>query len=75
MRWRLDEVLAAMAEGDLFYTQSATGEQRAEVETYVCPICSQVHLRSTEDKVDDNDLEHLRECLYDLDLPAGFFDH
>lgn len=48
MRWRLDQVLAAMEEGDVFYTQSAGGDT-AEIETYVCPRCGDVYIFLRED--------------------------
>ena len=75
MRWSLNDVLAAMEEGDTFYTQGATSEHIAEVERYVCSMCGRVHIRSAEDKDDDNDLENLRECVYGPDPLLDLSDH
>jgi len=64
MRWRLDQVMAAMGKGDTFYTQRATDGRVSTVETYICPACGAVQIRSAGCGADEDDLEDLRECVF-----------
>ncbi len=65
MRWTLDQVLTAMDEGDIFYTQSETTGRIRLIAKYVCPHCQRTHIRSAESSVLDSDLDDLRSCIYD----------
>lgn len=74
MRWALEQVLEAMAEGDTFYTQSEATGQMTPVETYECFHCGEIYLRSAAGSVADNDLEKMRNCLYQTEMPMDFSD-
>jgi hypothetical protein len=60
--WQLSEVLTAMDRGDTFYTFGETSRKTAEVEKYKCPRCSETHIRSNPDTVQDNNLDNLATC-------------
>lgn len=60
--WQLYEVLAAMDQGDSFYTYGETSKQVALVEKYVCPWCSRTHIRTKPDATQDNNLDSLPRC-------------
>lgn len=60
--WTLNEVLAAMRMGDTFYTQGQTSGKTARVESYSCEYCGQTRIRSTPDRVTDNNLDSLPRC-------------
>lgn len=62
--WTLDQVLAAMDRGDLFYTLGEYSGRRAEVEKYVCALCRRIYIRSRPDAVRDNNLDNLRACAW-----------
>jgi hypothetical protein len=62
--WLLSEVLAAMDAGDEFYTFGETSRKTASVDKYVCPWCTQTHIRSTPDAVEDNNLDNLPSCQH-----------
>lgn len=64
MRWRLDEVLNAMGEGDTFYTQDDATGQVAPVEKHKCPHCHRTILRSVDGATPSNNLDDLRSCIY-----------
>jgi hypothetical protein len=61
-RWTIDEILAAMGDGDAFYTQGETSGKIASVEKYVCSSCYRTWIRSTADAASDNNLDSLRRC-------------
>lgn len=60
--WKLSEVLAAMDCGDTFYTFGELSRKTASVHKYICPFCSQTHIRSSPDAVKDNNLDNLPKC-------------
>lgn len=60
--WLLSDVLAAMDAGDEFYTFGETSRKTASVDKYVCPWCTQTHIRSSPDAVKDNNLDNLPSC-------------
>ena len=68
MRWTLREVLTAMEEGDTFYTQSETTGRITLVEPYECPPCGSTCIRSSEGSVSDNDLDDMRNCIYEMEI-------
>lgn len=61
-KWTLDQVLAAMAAGNVFYTQGATSGKVAHVTPYVCGRCRRTYIRSTPDAIHDNNLDALPNC-------------
>jgi hypothetical protein len=65
-RWTVEEVRAAMADGDEFYTESRTTMRRAAVRADDCPFedCTVKTLRSAADAVVDNNLESLQTCSW-----------
>jgi hypothetical protein len=63
MRWSLDQVLAVLEEGDVFYTQDAATGQVTLVEQGVCPYCHKTLLRSAQPAGPDP-LDGLRSCSY-----------
>jgi hypothetical protein len=60
--WQLSEVLAAMDQGDGFYTYGEQSQKVALVHKYICPWCSKTHVRSAPDAVPDNNLDNLPRC-------------
>src|SRR5262245_26039533 len=60
--WTSDEVLNAMKRGDTFYTQGEQSGKVANVEPYACSNCRRTYIRSSPDRVYDNDLDSLRTC-------------
>lgn len=60
--WQLSEVLAAMTNGDTFYTFGEQSKKIALVEKYQCPFCKRTHIKSSADAVTDNNLDNLRRC-------------
>jgi len=71
MRWTLREVLTAMDEGDSFYTESETTGRITPVETYECAQCGGTCIRSSEDAVPDNNLDDVRNCIYEAEISGG----
>lgn len=63
-RWTLDEVLRAMDEGNIFYTQGTSSGKIALVEKYICARCQRWYIRSKPDAVSDNNLDNLRTCRW-----------
>ncbi len=63
-QWTLDQVLAAMDRGDVFYTQGVTSGKAAAVQKFHCARCTRTHIRSTPDAVYDNNLDSLRVCAW-----------
>ncbi len=61
-RWTLNEVLAAMDRGDVFYTTGEQSGRTAYVEKYVCTLCRRTYIRSNPDAVKDNNLDSLPRC-------------
>lgn len=60
--WQLSQLLAAMDQGDAFYTYGESSQKTALVHKYVCPWCSRTHIRSAPDAVPDNNLDNLPRC-------------
>jgi hypothetical protein len=60
--WALDEVLSAMDQGHVFYTQGKHTGKVAYVEKYRCGNCTRTHIRSNPDAVQDNNLDNLPRC-------------
>src|SRR5206468_2788659 len=58
-RWTLDQVLAAMDRGDVFFTRGKSTGKVALVEKYVCSRCRRTYIRSAADAVSDNNLDNL----------------
>lgn len=58
----LAQVLQMMVNGDKFYTQGVKTGKVAWVERYACLHCNQWHIRSTPDKVPENNLDSLNSC-------------
>ncbi|MCS7222543.1 MAG: hypothetical protein RML36_14855 [Anaerolineae bacterium] len=64
MRWTLGQVLRAMDDGEVFYTQDdATGQIRL-IERYLCPHCQRIYIRSAEG-IPEANLDDLRSCIYE----------
>jgi len=63
-RWTLDEVLAAIDRGDVFYTRGKSTGAVAVVEKYICGRCRRTFIRSAPDAVTDNNLDSLRRCRW-----------
>lgn len=63
-RLTLDQVLAGMDHGDVFYTVSPSTNKIALVEKYVCGQCRRTYIRSAPDAVHDNNLDYLRRCNF-----------
>ncbi len=61
-RWKLDEVIAAMDRGEVFYTQGVTSGKTALVEKWYCAHCGRYYIRTKADAVHDNNLDSLRIC-------------
>jgi hypothetical protein len=57
--WSIHQVLAAMEEGDVFYTQDMTSGKIATVSAYQCEQCHQTFIRSDANTVAGNDLDNL----------------
>jgi hypothetical protein len=64
-RWKLDEVIAAIDRGDIFYTQGERSGKIAYVEKWYCAYCSRYYIRSKPDAVTDNNLDSLRICRWE----------
>lgn len=60
--WTLPEVLRAMDQGHVFYTQGRNSGKVALVEKYICGRCGRTHIRSAPDAVQDNNLDNLPNC-------------
>ena len=60
--WAVDEVLNAIRQGHLFFTQGDTSGKVAGVREVICPHCHRIILRSTADAVPDNNLDSLPRC-------------
>ena len=58
----LSEVIQKMDAGDKFYTKGVLSGKIANVEKFWCGRCSQTHIRSTPDAVQENNLDSLRPC-------------
>lgn len=61
-KWTLDEVLHTMDQGHIFFTKGERSGKTALVEKYVCSHCQRTYIRSTPDRVEDNNLDSLRRC-------------
>lgn len=61
-RWSLQQVLNAMGNGDVFYTQGKQSGRIAKVERQNCRACGRAIIRSAADSVTDNNLDSLRRC-------------
>jgi hypothetical protein len=61
-KWTLDEVLRAMDQGHVFYTQGERSGKVALVEKFYCSGCQRTYIRSAPDRVEDNNLDSLRRC-------------
>jgi len=61
-RWRLAEVIAAIGQGDTFYTLSSSTGRDASVQAVNCPVCGHMIIRSSADAVTDNNLDKLPDC-------------
>ena len=68
MRWTFRQVLEAMMEGDIFYTRSDATGRVTPLITYRCPMCGSTCLRSLEGSVSDNDLDGMRNCVYEMEV-------
>src|SRR3954462_5670469 len=64
MRWELDQVHAARAAGEEFYTQSSSTGRRWPIQSYICPHCQQLNLRSVLESDPDALLQQFRGCIY-----------
>ena len=60
--WTLDQVLMAMADGDIFYTVSSSTCETVLAERYFCTRCSKYFIRSGPHAVADNNLNNLPFC-------------
>ena len=63
-RWTLDEVLAAMSKGSVFYTEGVNSGKIAYVEPFHCSLCKRTYIRTKADHVTDNNLDNLRSCSW-----------
>lgn len=61
-KWTLDQVLNAMHLGDIFYTQGIYSGAIAAVTPYTCSYSRRIYIRSTPDRVYDNNLDSLPTC-------------
>lgn len=61
-RMTLEQVYAAMNDGDRFYTKSESTGQEADVHKYECGTCGTRTIRTDADDRADNNLDNLREC-------------
>jgi hypothetical protein len=68
MQWTIPQVLEAMIEGDIFYTRSKTTGRVTPLVTYKCPQCGSTCLRSSEGSMPDNDLDEMRNCIYEMEV-------
>jgi hypothetical protein len=68
MRWTPREVLAAMDEGDTFYTESETTGQITPIETCECPWCGGTCIRSSPGSAPDYNLEAMRNCIFEKEI-------
>lgn len=55
--WTVAEVLAAMAQGDSFYTKGESTEKTVDIERYTCGRCGGEWLRSCGNTSDEGDIE------------------
>lgn len=58
-QWSLYQVLDAMEEGDVFYTQDKTSGKIASVVTCHCAQCNRTYIRSDTNAVTGNNLDNL----------------
>lgn len=63
-RFTVEEVVARIDRGDVFYTVGTTSGKVAIVEKYWCLTCAAWHIRSHADSVADNNLDSLRYCQW-----------
>lgn len=59
MLWSLEEVIAAMDHGHVFYTFGERTGRRTGVERFACAACQRVLIRSEPGALDDNNLSNL----------------
>jgi hypothetical protein len=52
---------------DDFYTRSETTGRATPIVTYKCPQCGSTCLRSSEGSMPDNDLDEMRNCVYETE--------
>jgi hypothetical protein len=57
--WTVTEVRAAIAQGDSFHTESKSTGRKAEIESYICPVCEQGWIRTSDDAAANGTLESL----------------
>ncbi len=62
-QWPVEEVRQAIRGGHRFYTVSPSTGKQAAVEPDTCG-CGYDTIRSTPDKVTDNNLDNLRACVW-----------
>jgi hypothetical protein len=70
MRWTARQVLAALTDGETFYTQDETTGQTTLIEKSKCPVCEKTCIRSTNET--KSSLSDLRNCIYQADDPLPF---
>jgi Protein of unknown function (DUF3892) len=58
-QWSIQQVLAAMEEGDVFYTQDMTSGKIASVSACHCAQCRQTYIRSDANAAAGNNLDNL----------------
>lgn len=61
-RLTIDEVLAAMDRGEVFFTVSESTGKVAGVHKFWCNPCNRYYIRSAPDAVHDNNLDSLSFC-------------
>ena len=61
-QWSIHQVLAAMEEGDVFYTQDMTSGKIASVSAYHCAQCLQTCIGSDTNAATGNNLDNLPDC-------------
>ncbi len=61
-QWSIQQVLVAMEEGDVFYTQDMTSGKIASVAAYQCAQCRQTYIRSDANALAGSNLDNLPGC-------------
>ena len=60
--WSIDEIIAAMEKGHVFYTMTERTGRKAGVEKFTCSSCRRDFIRSGAEAGPDNSLEKLPHC-------------